>query len=201
MPINVTRDTKAKFYFYFLIVIHLLISCRGDNGKEELEYKYYKLEKEGWKSTSISEDLGDVKCKATQVPVAYYVIKNIGSSDLIKVDSISNSHKRERIIEIDLESEGNKDFVDVVSANFSESQLIEYFSFGIVNDFYLISKNKKHKCKSVIYQSDGQKILKPKLLLFFSGVNPDEDCYLQYRDKLFNNGVLNFRFQKPIEKL
>lgn len=201
MPINVTRDTKVKFCFYSLIVIHLLVSCKGDNHKEELEYKYYKLEKEGWKSTSISEDLGDVKCRATQVPVAYYVMKSIGSSDLVKVDSISNSHLKERIIEIDLESAGNKDFVDVINTNLSESQLIEYFSFGIADDFYLISKEKKHKCRSVIYQSDGQKILKPKLLLFFSGVNPEEDCYLQYRDKLFNNGVLNFRFQKPIEKL
>jgi hypothetical protein len=204
MPIIDLKDLKNSFFLKLitLLIFMSLIGCKNEDVEEELNYKYFKLEKQGWKSKTSIEDLGDVKCKATEVPIQYYILKEQKNKGIKYVDSVYQAHKYERIFEVEFDHKENKDLKKAIQSNFSESQLIEYLSFGITEDFSVYNqKRKEYKCQGVIYEGNGNFQDNSKLILFFSDINPTDTIYLVYKDKLFNSGKLKFRFKETVEKL
>ena len=75
----------------FILVTSLFISCKEDSkidspeSKESVEYRYYNLENRGWKSRKETVDVNQILYTAVDVPIQYYILKQLGSNDLVEV--------------------------------------------------------------------------------------------------------------------
>jgi hypothetical protein len=86
--------------------------------------------------------------------------------------------------------------------NLDYQKAVEYMSFTIQKDFSVItSKNDTIQCSGVMFERNFKIAPYHKLLLFFSGINPNDKIQLVYQDNLFKKGTLKFRFKEPILKL
>ncbi|PHS07166.1 MAG: hypothetical protein COA88_09220 [Kordia sp.] len=89
-----TKENKLKFRYYILVLLcWCLVSCKNEAKDTEQVYdEYYRLANIGWKSKKINRYINTINYTATEVPIVYYILKDQGSSDLKKVDSIYNAH-------------------------------------------------------------------------------------------------------------
>ncbi len=187
-----------------ILSVLVLFSCddkkgTGPKSDDEIRYKYFSLEKNGWKSRSHTNTINDINFTATEVPLQYYIVKDVGTQNLLAADSIYNANKRERIIEFEFLHTEEKKLLDekITHRNYTES--IEYISFGIQHDFYAVThKNDTIKCSGIMYERAYNVAPHERVLLFFSGIDPAEDIQLVYTDHLFGNGTLKFRFKEKI---
>jgi hypothetical protein len=184
----------------------LALSCKNDEKSKtddsDIRFRYFNLEKQGWKSKKHLQKADGINFEATEVPIQYYLLKKMGNSDLIKVDSIYEVNKTERVIEFTFEQDNEEDLLQEKYTDLNYEKSVEYMSFNIQNDFTVItSKHDTIVCTGVLFERTFKIAPKNKLLLFFSGINPNEHIQLVYQDKLFKTGTLKFRFKDPILKL
>lgn len=194
------RDIKAAILLCFL----LCISCKNDEESkvDDIKFRFFNLEKIGWKSKQYSQAVDDINFTATEVPIQYYLLKNMGNKDLIKVDSIYEVNKRERVIEFTFEEDNGSDLLKEKYTSLPYDKSVEYMSFTIQNDFTVVtSEHDTIKCNGALFERTFKIAPKNKLMLFFSNINPTDHIQLVYKDKLFKKGTLKFRFKDPILKL
>lgn len=187
-------------FFAFAV---LFCSCKDKSeDNSDLEFRYFNLEKTGWKSRIQSQKIDDMSFRSVLVPLQYYLLKQNGNNRLEQVDSIYKANENERIIEFMLENDRGEDVLDSKFTNQDYTSSVEYVSFKIEKDFYLIANNKDTiKCSGVLHERNYKIAPYTKIMLFFSGVDPNAKIQLIYNDVLFGKGMMKFTFKDPIIKL
>lgn len=192
-----------------LILILTTISCDRNDKKNvkdiddsAIRYKLFQLEDMGWKSKKNSQQIEDINFTAIEVPLEYYLLKDQGKSDLFKIDSLYNENKYERIIEFTFENEDEKDLLQEDFTKISSEEAIKYMSFGLENDFYVVtSKKDTIKCSGVNFERNFKVGPLQKVILFFSGISPKDKIQLVYNDKLFGKGIMKFKFEEQYKEI
>lgn len=192
-----------------LFMSFLLVSCGNNDSKNEkdiddsaIRYQLFQLEDMGWKSKKNSQQLDDINFTATEVPIQYYLLKNQGNSDLFNIDSLYNQNKFERIVEFTFEQENEKDLLEETFTKLSYEDGVKYMSFKMENDFYVVtSKQDTIKCSGVNYERNFKVAPFQKIMLFFSGINPNDKIQLVYNDKLFGKGIIKFKFEEQYKEI
>jgi hypothetical protein len=186
----------------FIASILLLFSCGKDNKGNipvddgSIRYQLFQLEKKGWKSKLHSQKADDIKFTATEVPIQFYLLKDKGNNDLFEIDSLYQENKKERVIEFTYEQEDEEDLLKEQFTSLSYEEGVKYMSFTLDKDFYVVtSKKDTIKCTGVSYERNFKIAPFQKVLLFFSGIDPEENIQLIYNDKLFKKGTLKFQFK------
>lgn len=188
---------------FFLLLI-ILISCK-QSPKEDVvgkeSYKYYKLEEKGWKSKNYMQTVDGVNYTATEVPLSYYILKDMGKEKITSVDSIVKANKGERIVEFEFLQIEEKNLLKEKFTKMDYDKTINYLSFEISKDFYLVTSSQDTiKSSGGIYERAFKLTPHQKILLFFSGVPEDDNIQLVYTDKLFGKGTLKFKFNEKLTK-
>lgn len=185
----------SKLIFIALVLIS--ISCKKGNSDEtELADKYFRLQKIGWKSKQYTQKIGGISFTAIEVPIQYYLLKDQGIENLSLVDSIYHANKSERVIEFSFEQEDEKDLLQSDFTNMDYGDGIKYMSFALDKDFYVVTgKNDTIRCAGVNFERNFKIAPFQKVLLFFSGIDPDDKIQLIYNDQLFRNGIMKFKFE------
>lgn len=195
-----------KFFFTGLLLI-VLNSCKEstlstDKDDSEIRYRYYSLEKMGWKSKKNTQKIDAIQFTATEVPILYYLLKDNESKDLIAVDSLYELNKTNRVIEFEFQDENERDLLEEKFTGLDYQKSVAYMSFEINKDFIIVTSSKDTiTCDGVIFERTFKSTPSNKLLLFFGGVKEEDKIQLVYSDKLFKKGILKFRFQEPILNL
>lgn len=192
-----------------LLMSFFLSSCgKNEDIKEKdvddsaIRYKLFQLEDMGWKSKKNSQQLDDINFTATEVPIQYYLLKDQGNSDLFNIDSLYNQNKFERIIEFTFEQQDEKDLLEEDFTKLSYEDGVKYMSFNMVNDFYIVTSEKDTiKCSGVNYERNFKVAPFQKIMLFFSGINPNDKIQLVYNDKLFRKGIIKFKFEEQYKEI
>ncbi|MBN8641160.1 MAG: hypothetical protein J0L86_05040 [Flavobacteriales bacterium] len=192
--------------FLFSVFVCLLFSCgkekEGFKDDSEIRFRYYNLENTGWKSRMHTQHVDNISFTATEVPIQYYLLKDQGNTDLIKVDSIYQENKKERVIEFTFQEDNEEDLLSEKFTQLDYESSVKYMSFTIQNDFVAVtSKKDTVKCSGALFERNFKVAPFNKVMLFFSNIDPNEKIQLVYRDNLFKKGILKFRFKDPILNL
>lgn len=184
----------------FVIFILLVVSCRKENKNQdsEIRERYFNLENLGWKSRSYTQVVDDIGFTAIEVPIQYYLAKSQGIENLKHVDSLYEENKRERVIEFIFQQDEEKDLLgaDFTGLNYTDG--VKYMSFGLDKDFYVVtSKKDTIQCSGVNFERNYKIAPFQKVLIFFSGIDPNDKIQLIYNDYLFKKGTLKFKFKDP----
>jgi hypothetical protein len=194
---------KAGNLFFF-VSLFILTSCVPDKkgvvkDDSESRHRYYGVESRGWKSYVYTQKVNDISFKATDVPITYYMLKELGDSNLLKIDSLYEEHKTERVVEFEFLQDDQKDLLDTTFTGIDYKEGVKYMSFNIEKDFYVVtSKKDTIQCSGVTFERNFKVAPYNRLLLFFTGVPPSDNIQLIYNDRLFKKGVLKFSFNEEI---
>jgi hypothetical protein len=194
------KDLSKLFCFLFVL---LLFSCRKEKTEDlEIKDRYFNLEKIGWKSRSYTQVVDDIGFTATEVPIQYYLLKNQGIEDLHHVDSLYEENKKERVIEFVFQLDEEKDLLGKDYTGMDYTTAVKYMSFVLDKDFYVVnSKKDTILCSGVNFERNYKIAPFQKVLLFFSGIDPNDKIQLIYNDFLFRKGTLKFKFKDPFTPL
>lgn len=182
----------------------LILTCNCSTDKKprtEFENQLFELEERGWKSHAISHFYDGIKYKAVQVPIQYYVLKNEGSKDIKKVDSICKSMKNERVLEVTFEQEDSDDLLKSKYTKRDYEASVKYMAFGMQDDFQVVTKSGDTiHCSGLTFERNFKVAPFKRVLLYFGGIPEGEDTVLLYKDQMFGNGLMKFDFgPKPIK--
>ena len=190
---------------YFLFLLLLLFSCKKEDKNfddSEIRDRYFNLEKIGWKSRIYNQYVDDINFTATEVPIQYYLLKDKGNENLKLVDSLYEENKTERIIEFTFHQDEEEDLLKNNFTGMSYEDGVKYMSFGLDRDFFVVtSKNDTIKCSGVLYERSYKIAPFQKVLLMFSGIDPNDKIQLVYKDYLFRKGILKFKFKDPYTEI
>jgi hypothetical protein len=190
---------------YFMLLIFILFSCKKEDkatDDSEIRDRYFNLEKIGWKSRVYNQYVDDINFTATEVPIQYYLLKDKGNENLVLVDSLYKLNKTERVIEFTFHQDEEKDLLKNNFTGMTYEEGVKYMSFGLDRDFYVVtSKNDTIKCSGVTYERNYKVAPFQKVLLMFSGIEPNEKIQLVYNDYLFRKGILKFKFKDPFTEI
>ena len=188
----------------FISMLFLAFSCKKDktNFTSDIEERMFNLEQIGWKSNQIIHQFPEIQYKATQVPLQYYILKNEGSNDLTKVDSIYQTVKNERVIEMEFQQEREDDLLKSKYTNRGYEESVKYMSFYIERDFKVVTQSGDTvRCAGVTFERNFKVAPFKRLLLHFGNIPEGEHIQLIYDDQLFGNGLIKFKFTETPIKL
>ncbi|NQY30180.1 MAG: hypothetical protein HRT69_12010 [Flavobacteriaceae bacterium] len=193
----------TNLYYILILLCFCLVSCKNETKDTEQVYDaYHRLANIGWKSKKINHYINTINYTATEVPIAYYILKNQGSSDLKKVDSIYNVHKRERVLEIEFHHDEEKDLLLSEFTNRNYTEAVKYMAFTIQKDFTVVTSSQDTiSCAGVQFERNFKVAPFKRALLYFGNINPDDQIQLIYNDELFGNGIIKFKFKETPIKL
>ena len=191
----------------FVLLFFALFSCKKDaqstnSDDSEIRDRYFNLEKIGWKSRMYTQTVEDIGFTAVEVPIQYYLLKDLGTENLKTVDSLYEENKRERIIEFTFQQDEEKDLLTKDFTAMEYTDAVKYMSFGLDKDFYVVtSKNDTIACSGVTFERNFKIAPYQKVILFFSGIDPNDKIQLVYNDFLFRKGTLKFKFKDPFTQI
>jgi hypothetical protein len=190
------KDISRLFCLLFVL---LLFSCKKEKiENSEIRDRYFNLEKIGWKSRSYTQVVDDIGFTATEVPIQYYLLKDQGIENLEHVDSLYEENKTERVIEFVFQEDEEKDLLNKDFTGMDYTSAVKYMSFGLDKDFYVVtSKKDTIPCSGVNFERNYKIAPFQKVMLFFSGIDPNDKIQLIYNDFLFRKGILKFKFKDP----
>jgi hypothetical protein len=193
------KDLNKLFCF---LLFFMTLSCKEEPNSttkdHEARDRYFNLEKIGWKSRTYSQTVDDIIFAATEVPIQYYLLKDLGKEDLVKIDSLYEENKRERVLEFTFQQDEEKDLLTRNFTGMDYTNAVKYMSFGLERDFYVVtSKKDTIACSGVTFERNYKIAPYQRVLLFFSGIDPEEMIQLVYNDYLFRKGTLKFKFKDP----
>jgi len=198
---------KGLNKFIFVLLFFALFSCKKDvqstnSDDSEIRDRYFNLEKIGWKSRIYTQKVEDIGFTAVEVPIQYYLLKDLGNQNLKLVDSLYEENKRERVIEFTFQQDEEKDLLSKDFTGMEYTDAVKYMSFGLDKDFYVVtSKNDTISCSGVTYERNYKIAPYQKVMLFFSGIDPNDKIQLVYNDFLFRKGTLKFKFKDPFTQI
>lgn len=191
---------KVLSKLFCLALVFIAFSCKKEGNEvkddSEIRDRYYNLEKVGWKSRMYTQKIDDIGFTATEVPILYYLLKDKGKQDLFLVDSLFEENKKERVMEFTFQQEEEKDLLSKDFTGMDYTDAVKYISFGLDKDFYVVtSKKDTIPCSGVTFERNYKIAPYQKVLLFFSGIDPNDKIQLVYNDYLFRKGTLKFKFK------
>ncbi|MFK6999640.1 hypothetical protein [Flavobacterium oreochromis] len=192
---------KNNVNIIFVFLALFVISCDKKKNSNDIEIRtrYFNLENQGWKSKNIIQNIEGTLFSATEVPIQYYLLKNKGTVNLKEVDSIYEKNKFERIIEFQFQDEEEKNLLEGKDkkTQIVDEDLVKYLSFDIQKDFVVVNQKRDTiPCSGVLYERTYKITPYNKILLFFSGINPNDRIQLIYKDNLFLKGNIKFQFKE-----
>ncbi len=178
-----------------------IFSCASESNsgleEEDLAYRFYQLEKRGWKSRQLTKTAQDIQYRASEVPLEYYLLQNEGIANLSNIDSLSKKHAHERIIEFELEHAQQEDLLQAKHTTLNYEESVQYLSSTIRNDFVAVTaSNDTIPCAGVHFERHFQVSPFKRVLLYFGGIESQEAIQLIYRDRLYKNGIFKFKFNE-----
>lgn len=196
------HNIKELNRLFYILIILLCLSCKKETSRglkeEEISDRYFNLEKIGWKSRAHTQNIEDIDFTAVEVPIQYYLLKDLGTKKLITIDSLYEKNKRERILEFTFQQNEEKDLLTKDFTGMDYTDAVKYMSFGLEKDFYLVtSKKDTIACSGVTFERNYKIASFQRVLLFFSGIDPNDKIQLVYNDYLFKKGTLKFKFKDP----
>lgn len=203
MKVKKSHKVLGLVFFLFIFVAFVFV-YRYYNKEQDftkLEDKIYTFQDKGWKSQRNWQFYGNINYYATEVPIEYYIIKELDTIDLVKLDSIVSLNKEERIVEVEFQAANKKDILSKEFTGLAYEEGVKYMSFNIQNDFKVITQNHDTiACSGLIFERNFKVAPFSRAILFFGGIQPDESIQLIYNDKLFGNGLIKFSYKfKPTE--
>ena len=187
----------------FCFVLILFITSCNNKDKDSTNYRdrIYSLSGQGWKSKRITQFINQINYSATEVPLQYYILKDIGE-DFKKVDSIYNLNRRERVIEIEFQHTEQKDLLESQFTNRSYEESVKYLAFKLENDFKVVTTSGDTlPCLGLHFERNFKVAPFKRALLYFNNINPNDNIKLIYHDNLFGNGIIKFNFSETPIKL
>jgi hypothetical protein len=186
----------------FTFLSLFFISCKKEpknpQQDSEIRDRFFNLEKIGWKSRSYTQVVDDIGFTATEVPIQYFLLKSQGLDNLKRIDSLYEENKRERVIEFTFRQDEEKDLLAQDFTGLDYTSSVKYMSFGLDKDFHIVtSKKDTILCSGVNFERNYKIAPFQKVLLFFSGIDPNDKIQLIYNDVLFRKGTLKFKFKDP----
>ncbi|WP_431244387.1 hypothetical protein ACQ9BO_08755 [Flavobacterium sp. P21] len=134
---------KGSSSFFGLLFLLLLFSCKKEKiDDSDIRDRYFNLEKIGWKSRSYTQVVDDIGFTATEVPIQYYLLKDQGTENLQRVDSLYEENKTERIIEFVFQQDEENDLLAKDFTGMDYDQAVKYMSFGLDKDFCVVTSKK-----------------------------------------------------------
>lgn len=184
----------------YVLMFLLCFSCKKETSKdakdEEVSDRYFNLEKIGWKSRAHTQNIEDIGFTAVEVPIQYYLLKDLGTKNLTTIDSLYEENKRERVLEFTFQQNEEKDLLTKDFTGMDYTDAVKYMSFGLEKDFYVVtSKKDTIACSGVTFERNYRIAPYERVLLFFSGIDPSDKIQLVYKDYLFKKGTLKFKFK------
>lgn len=196
---------KSPLSIMFFIVLSLsFFGCKTDTkvGEVTETYKFFNLERAGWKSRSISHNFSGIEYTATMVPIQYYILKSESIENPSRVDSIYQRHKTERVVEIEFRHDSKDDLLKSKYTKLDYESAVKYMSFAIEKDFMAITQSGDTiDCSGVTFERNFKLAPFKRLLLHFGNIPENDQIQLVYQDQLFGNGILKFKFKKTPLKL
>lgn len=172
-----------------LLIILLAISCQS-NSEADISTESFDYKQQHWERTSVSRSFKSISYKATEVPLAYYLLKNASGEN---IDSLLRARKEERVIEFDFSQLDRKDLLDKRFTHRDYKESVSYMAFTIKKDFSIITiNNDTINCSGVLFERNYKLAPFKRLLLYFDGVPVDSGIKLLYDDQLFGNGLMKF---------
>jgi hypothetical protein len=134
----------------------------------------------------------DIKYRAKKIPTALY-LKNKGLEGKELEEAVKEVNG-EQLFYFEFEEKLKQDLIKKYFEDNLDQQ-ISYMSFEIYNDFKLInSKGDTINSDYSLYERNFHVAPYERILLSFSGVDPDEEVQLIYKDNLFGKGKFDFQF-------
>lgn len=192
---------KGNNKLYLVLLCVFIFSCSSENKKDikdsENSYKIFRQENLGWKSRQVMHFSNDIQYRATEVPIEYYLLKNMGSENLQLIDSLSKKYALERIIEFEFEHINNADLLKAEYTSMDYDKSVMYMAATIKNDFVAVTEsNDTIPCSGVQFERHFKVSPFKRVLLYFGGIPANENIQLIYRDRLFNNGIFKYKFNE-----
>ena len=76
---------KERIKLVAFLFIVLLASCKKEDAADsDIEFRLFNLEKQGWKSKLHSQKIDDITFTATEVPLQYYILKELGNENFVE---------------------------------------------------------------------------------------------------------------------
>ncbi len=167
--------------------------------RSELHYKggIIYLDEKGEESSGlivqeITKQQKDIKYRAKRIPSSLY-LQNKGLKGE-ELETALSEVSGEQLFYFEFEEVLKQ---DLVKKYFQENtdQTIAYLSFDIYNDFKLINaKGDTIDSDYSVYERNFHLAPCERILLSFSGIDPDEEVQLVYIDRLFGRGKFDFAF-------
>lgn len=182
----------------------LISSCKSERQKQwetsKLSERLFEHNERGWKSNQLLNYSNDIQYRATEVPIEYYLLKNLGTSNVEKFDSIVEGSSQERIIEFEFEHIRGADLLTQEFTNKAYAKGVEYLSSKIQSDYQLVTQSGDTiSCNGVLFERHFNLSPFKRLMLYFSGVTPGEPVKLIYNDQLFNKTQFEFDFNNNVQ--
>lgn len=189
-----------RYILFLCSLLMFLSSCSTNSSKKEAIVEY-EIEDALWTSIEHTQILGGIAFKASQIPTRYFILKNLGVSNIAAVDSIANSLEKERVVVMEFRDLGDEDLLGTKFTNRTYEDAVKYMAFGIQKDVSVMtSSGKKIPCSGLTFERNFKVAPFKRILLHFGNVPPEDTIQLIYDDRLFGNGTIKFNFNElPIK--
>ncbi len=195
---------KIWYGALWMLLCFFAFSCNqgGETVKTDSAYKFFNLERAGWKSKAISQYFSGMGYTATLVPIQYYLIKEKGFDNPSEIDSLYEAYKTERVIEMEFRHDSKDDLLKKAYTGRNYEASVKYMAFSMSKDFMAVTKSGDTvQCSGAVFERNFKLAPYKKLLLHFGGIPEDEQIQLVYQDQLFGNGIIKFKFTETPLKL
>lgn len=185
---------RTKLIICFFCFVGLL-SCSKEKKTETLEQ--LNIGNYSWDSFKVSEMRAGMTYSATQLPIEYYLRKNIGVDKQKEVDSLVETMKTERVIIAEFNHLSQKDVLIDEYTHRSYEDAVKYIASPIYEDYkFVTSSQDTIPCSGVLFERNFNVAPFKRVLLYFNGVPPGDTGELVYNDQLFGNGSFTFKLNK-----
>ncbi|WP_196896069.1 hypothetical protein [Aureivirga marina] len=155
--------------------------------------KLFEIEGKSYWANTRKQVVDDFTFTATQLPMEYYIRKNLGLHKQEAIEKEFEKIKKGRIIDFKIQKEAATDILEEKHSKLPYEEAVKYMAFKIQNDFYgVTSSGDTIPCIGAHFERTFKLSPFKRILLFFDNINPDETIQVIYNDKMYRKGILKF---------
>jgi len=159
-------------------------------------FKNFKFNNISYRANKKTQKIGNIYYTATELPLEYYIKKNLKITNLDSLRMLLDDMRNERVIEFEFQEESKKDLLDKEFTMLEYKKSVEYMAFKIKKDFFAItSKNDTISCSGVLFERNYKIAPYKKVLVFFKNIEDKERIKIVYSDVIFGNGIIKFNLK------
>lgn len=171
-----------------------------NNGVIEESKELSKNEYINWvdKNLTKKKELKNISYELKYTPVEYKLLKNTNYTDKNKFNNDIKDYKDSQYFTFKIMISDEKTSPMKYNLNTEQEYFarVEYLSFGIINDIYMIDDQDTLSCQLNYFERnyDLAPYIIESLTFELKNSNYKGDKLLIYNDRLFGNGIIKFRF-------